>query len=286
MRGIDVAVLGLRRLSRSPGIWISMLLFVGVIVVGVAIPAFVLEEADAAIGAAFLLGPGVDLILPVIAVIGTYASISGIIADGRIKIFLGTPTNRSNVLLGILFSRIIIVCSIAMGGIFAGVLALIGLYGLPPIGPILGFAGLTLIASASYVAIGVGVSAMMGSSVRALGVLIGVFVIGNTLWEPAWRGGYYLLGNSVPGDDPPRWLELMMLVSPFESYTTVADGILPRSPHLAIAIDESGAAAEAGPLVGADLAPLDGAMAIAVIVIWAIISLLVGYRALETVDIR
>lgn len=273
------------RLRRSPGVWVVAVLFAVVLAAGAAIPAFVLADPSAAIGAAFLLGPATDLLLPLVAIILTASSLAGLRADGRISLYLGLPITRSAVLAGILVSRILGTLAIAGMGLAAGIVAVGLLYGVPPVRPVVGFIVITSLAAASYAAIGVGVSATTNHPVRAFAILIGGVILAHSLWGPTLDGIHYALTGEVPGADPPRWIEALTLLSPLEAYTAVANGILPPSPHLEIALDGDGTAADPGPMVGGEIARIDLLLAVGVLIGWAVLAILLGWRRFERAEI-
>lgn len=281
-----IAKTELLRLVRAPGIWIAALLFGALLVAGVALPGLVLEEASSAIGTAYLLGPAVDVILPTIAIVLTYGAIAGIRSDGRIKIYLGMPVRRRDILLGIACSRIVIVWILMLSGLFVGIATIGVLYGRPPIRPILAFAVLSLLASASFVGIGMGISALVGTSIRAIATLVGGFLVAHALWEPACRAIVYLLVDDVSSESPPRWYDIIVLASPLEAYTTAANGVLPPSPHVAIAIGDGGARADPGALVGGNISTTTLAIAISWLVLWGVGSIIVGILALRAAEIE
>lgn len=276
----------LARLARAPGVWIAAVLFGALLVAGVALPGLLLEEATPAIGTAYLLGPAVDVILPTIAIVLTYGAIAGVRSDGRIKVYLGMPVRRRDILLGIACSRIAIVWIVMMCGLFVGVATIGILYGRPPIRPILAFASLSLLASASFVGIGVGISALVGTPIRAIATLVGGFLLAHALWEPICRAAASLLIDDFTSESPPRWYELIILASPLEAYTTAANGVLPPSPHVAIAIGDGGARADSGALVGGEISTATLTIAIGWLVLWGLGSMLAGTVALRAAEIE
>lgn len=278
----SVIALELRRLTRSPGVWIAALGFGLVVVAGVSIPHLTLDDPSASVGAAFLLGPGTDLLLPLIVIVFTYGAVATHRERGSIHVLLSAPVDRRGVFVGLLLSRVIVLLGITACGLVAGVAATIGLYGLPPGRPVIVFSLLTLCATIVFCWIGVGVSASLRRPIRVLSALVGGFIIAQALWSPLVSGLFQLSGR----DATSRLAERITMLSPLEAYTTGANGVLPPSPHLDIEVDGSEAGAIEGELVGGEIATLDLTLAFGVLAGWAVLLVLIGYLRFERAEIE
>lgn len=282
MSAQHIATLEARRLARSPGVWIAGLLFAATIVLGVSIPAVAMSDPDAAIGAAFLLGPGVELMLPLIVIVFTYGAVANHRARGSVHVFLQAPVDRRSVLGGILLGRICIVLALIGGGLVIAVGSIWFLYGPPPLRPVAAFVGITLVAGVVLTCIGVGVSACFRRPVRALAVLIGGFLLAHFLWELLVSGTYTAWTGTANGS----WLiEVLTLVSPLEAYDTLADGVLPASPHLELSLDGGETATERGDIAGGKLGARTAIGALVSLIGWAVTCLVVGIRQFSTAEI-
>lgn len=279
-----VAAIETRRLARSPGLWLATVGFAFVLVAGVSIPYLTGVDVDGTTGTAFLLGPAVDLVLPLLAVLLTYGAVAGHRQRGSIHVFLSAPIARRSILVGILVSRIVVLWAIVLVGVVAGVAVVLGLYGRFPILTVFQFTLLTCIAAAAFASIGVGVSAMTRRPIRALTTLVGGFVVAYALWEPVVRGTYAVV--ATPTDQLPRYVEVAMLGNPLESYGRIAHGILPPSPHLDIDIEGGATSAEAGPLVGGELATLELFAGLLILGLWATVTVWVGTMRFRTAEIE
>lgn len=277
-----IAVLDGRRLLRSRGLWIATVIFGTVLAIGTAIPWIVLDEPSASTGAAYLLGPAVDVGIPALAIILTYASIGGLRRDGRIKVLLATPIARHHIVSGIILARLVCLWCISLIGLLMGILTIILLYGVPPAGPVLLFIAVTFLAGASYTVIGVTVSTVFGRPIRSIGVLLIGFLFAHSLWAPLVRG----LTQYVWEVESGRWVDALILVSPLEAYTTLADGFLPASPHLDVAVEEDGISADAGDLVGGSIASGDVLVALAVLVAWMAGGIIIARLAFHRCEIE
>ena len=271
MRLIHVAMLDGKRLSRSPGLWIAMVGCVFAIAGGVVLPGLFLSEVNAGVGLAFMLGPGTDLVVPIVALLTTYGAIAGQRERGSITILLGTPHRRIDVLGGILIARVVAVVGILMLAIATATLLILVMYGVPPIRRLLVFTVVAVLAVICYCSIGVAVSATVSSRNRAIAILLPGLLFAYGVWSPLLRGVETVVFESVPW-----WFDYAELVNPLAAFGTAAHEILPPTPHLAVAIDEGGLDAEAGAFVGGSATVSVIGFAIGVLLWWTIIPLLVA----------
>ena len=285
MSVVRIAVFDARRLLRSPGAWIGTVVFAFVQSLGVALPALALESPSPAIGTAFLLGPATDIVLPILAIVLTFGAIAGERDRGRLTVFLSTPLDRAQILLGTLLGRASLVMLAVTIGSIPGILTIVALYGAPEPRPIVGFLLISILASFTYASIGVGISATFATPARSVAVLIGGFVFAYALWEPATTALHYLHTGSLPGPAPPRWFEILQMLSPLEAYSHALNGVLPPSPHLVLAITEEGIDADAGEFVGGALSAGDGGLVVAICGLWSAAAVSLGYLRLKRADV-
>ena len=66
------------------------------------------------------------------------------------------------------------------------------------------------------------------------------------------------------------------MLSPLEAYTTAVNAVLPPSPHLFFAVDDSGIDAETGEMVGGSTSTGDAAVAIAILCSWTLVCYFIG----------
>lgn len=277
-----IASLDGRRLVRARGLWIATILFAFVLALGTTIPWAVLDDPTPSTGTAYLLGPAVDLGLPALAVILTYASIAGLYRDGRIKVLLAPPVARHEILSGLVLARILCLWSISLIGIGVGVLTIVLFYGVPPVGPILFFTCVTLLAGASYTTIGIAVSVLVGRPIRSIAVLLVGLLFVHAIWTPLYQGVTQL----ILGDDSIRWVDYGILLSPTEAYSTIANGLLPASPHLDMVVAEGEVSADAGDLVGGTIELGELLVAVAVLVGWMVAGMLVASVTIRRCEIE
>ena len=201
MSWMAVAKKDFRDASRSKGLWALTILFT-LLVVGIVY--FVGEIAGASDpDFATLLGSFVGplfLLLPLAGTLVGYRSIVGERETGSVKLLLGLPHTRGEVLLGKLVGRSAVVTTAVLIGYLVGSIAFVALIGVfQPVDYLL-FVGMTVVLGVAYVAIAVGLSASSGSSSLVLAVAVGLVVVFTLLWETLSMTLLpYLLGDQVLG---------------------------------------------------------------------------------------
>jgi len=201
MSWVAVARKDFRDASRSKALWALTILFT-LLVVGIVY--FVGEIAGGADpGFATLLGSFVGplfLLLPLAGTLVGYRSIVGERETGSIKLLLGLPHTRGEVLFGKLVGRSAVVTTAVLIGYLVGSIAFVALIGVfQPVDYLL-FVGMTVVLGVAYVAIAVGLSASSGSSSLVLAVAVGLVVVFTLLWETLSMTLLpYLLGDGVLG---------------------------------------------------------------------------------------
>jgi ABC-2 type transport system permease protein len=201
MSWIAVAKKDFRDAGRSKALWTLTILF-SLLVVGIVY--FVGEiggasDPDFATLLGSFVGP-LFLLLPLAGTLVGYKSIVGERESGSIKLLLGLPHTRGEVLLGKLVGRSAVVSTAVLIGYLLGSIAFVALIGVfQPVDYLL-FVGMTLLLGVAYVAIAVGLSASSRSSGLVLAVAVGLVVLFTLLWETLSLTLLpYLLGDAVLG---------------------------------------------------------------------------------------
>lgn len=272
------------RLITSPGIVLSTILLASIIAGGTLLPRIGLADPEVDYGVAFLLGPGTEIVLPLVAVLLSYRAITVHRERGTVTLFLGAPNRRTDVFRGVLAGRIVVILVISVLALSIAFGTILIAYGRPSLRTIVLFGLLTCLAAIAYTVIGVSISAAVRTSVRAVTILVGAVFFFHTLWSSVLRLLHYAMTGSYPGDDPAWWFDPVHMLSPLEAYTTGVNAVLPPSPHLFFAVDDSGIDAETGEMVGGTASSGDATLAIAVLCCWMLGSYLIGsirFRRIE-----
>lgn len=267
-------------LGRSPGLWVAFAAFAGVLALGAVLPELAFDDPDPRLGAAFLLGPATDIVLPVIAIVFGHSAIAARRETGEAKYLLAMPYRRAELVLGILGTRVAAVAGIAAVGCLPAALAVRLVYGELPVGRTAGFVVATAGAAAVYTAVAVAVSASVRTRLRALGICLGGYVAAYALWEPT------LEALRVAGDVPAGRVDQLEGLSPLDAYGTAADVLLPAAPQVQLALADGNLAADQGEIVGA-AGPSVGELAgpVFVLLAWALLPTLVALVRFQRADL-
>ncbi|GKZ12419.1 ABC transporter permease [Haladaptatus sp. T7] len=216
------------------------------------------------------------LIIPITALVAAYLAIAGERESGSIKLLLGLPHTRLEVLLGKLLGRTAVV-TVAIGGAFvvtAGVLA--ALYGTVSLTDYLSLLLLTALFGAVFVSIAVGISAATATRARAMAAAVGVFVTFQILWDYVPMGIYYLVEGAIPGGGPlPAWYFLVLTLNPKNAYTSASGLFFPKAQ----------ATSFAARVIGDPPFYLDAWFGLVVLALWFVLPAALGYLRFQRVDL-
>lgn len=268
-------------LRRSTGVWLAAALFAGVLALGTLLPSLVFPGAPARLGAAFLLGPATDLLLPALGIVYGHAAIGGRRTSGELLVLLGVPYRRAELFLGVWLARSLFVGFIGMLGAGLGVITVWLVYGsITPL-RLMGFVLMTGLAGMVYTGLAVSVSVLLPWRRAALGALLAGFVVAYRLWGL----GIEVLRDVATPAFPGTALDILEGANPLTAYGRLADTLLPAAPRVDLAVDGAEMAAAAGPVVGAT-EPSLGTLGSPLIVLmgWGILSAILGVRRIRRMD--
>jgi len=201
-----------------------------------------------------------------------YDVIAGERENGSLKLMLGLPNSRRDVVFGKFLGRTAVVgVAILVSYVTVGIIALLtydsfdatmfGLYTL-----------LTVCYGAVYIAIAIGVSAGTRSRAWALGGVVAIYSLIMLLWDAL----LYALQLAVYGPEPPAgglpaWFELVGLLNPSTAFMFAARAVIPEYYELTV-YPES------------DAFYLQDWVGVVVLGLWAVVPLALGYWRFETAD--
>lgn len=203
--------------------------------------------------------------VPLVGVLAAAPAVAGARNAGRLRLLLSTPTERAQVAGGVLCSRLLVVVGSLVAGLCVALPVLVAISPQVAPGRLAGFVVFTLLATATYVSLGLAVSVAVDSATRALTGALALFV-GTAFWPQIasiLRGVVADLGVAAP----TTMFHVLGRLSPFGAYSQV--------------ISDQGAiygVEVTTPLLGS------GAMA-AVLVIWATLPLALGVRRFVETDL-
>jgi len=227
--------------------------------------------AETAIGGASQFA---GLLVPIMALIAAYLAIAGERESGSLKVLLGLPPSRGEVLVGKFFGRSgVVAVGLGLGFAVSGVVTL-AVYGTLPLTAFVGTTALTAFLGVAFVGIAVGISALTATRARAMTLAVSAYLGLTLLWDLVPNGVHLLVTGEMPGQVVPAWLLLLQGLSPTGAYNALAQALLLGSE---VAVE----ARIGGP------APvyLHPGVFLAILLAWTVLPLVVGYLGFRRADL-
>jgi len=238
--------------------------------IGVLVPSADTDPTTAIGGAAQFAG----LLVPILALIAAYLAIAGERESGSLKILLGLPPSRGEVLVGKFLGRSAVVAlGLTLGFAVSGVVT-VAIYGGLPMTPFLGALAATIGLGITYVGIAIGISAVAATRARAMTVAITAYLVLAVLWDLVPNAVHVLVTGEMPGGVVPAWFLLVQGLSPTGAYNAVVQAILLG--------DQGAIAARIGGTVPSYLSP---AVFLAILTAWLVAPLVIGYLRFRATDL-
>jgi len=221
--------------------------------------------------------------LPLAAIGVGFKSVVGERSSGSIRVLLGQPGTRRDVVFGTYLGRsLILTTTVLLSLVVMGVVVAVGFGGIEAVDVIGGTIALLLFALA-WIGLTVGVSSFVASETRAIGLVMGTYA----LVEPLWRNlvlplfSFAFTGSSrVPSQatvfyslDEPTWYLYVNRLSPAEAFNAARYYV----PELIEGVLY-------GTAVPGPHAP--NVFGLAVLLGWATIPVVVGYRRFESAELQ
>lgn len=227
--------------------------------------------AEMAIGGASQFA---GLLVPIMALIAAYLAIAGERESGSLKVILGLPPSRGEVLVGKFFGRSgVVAIGLALGFVVSGVVTA-ALYGGLPVAAFVGTTALTVLLGVSFVGVAIGISAITATRARAMTLAIAAYLGLTLLWDLAPNVVHLLVTGEMPGAVVPGWFLLLQGLSPTGAYNALVQRVLLGG----------GAAVEAR-IGGTAPGYLDPAVFLVILLAWTIVPLLAGYLTFRRADL-
>lgn len=216
------------------------------------------------------------LFISATALVVSYKSIAGERESGQLKLLLGLPHSRLDVLLGKVVGRTAVLAVPVLLGFAVALVVAFGLGVEVVVTEYVVFALLTVLYALVYVSIVVGVSAMARTSTQATAGAISIFVVLEVLWEliPTITvfGYYYVTDQPIPVSPAayPEWFYIVTRLAPTAAYNVARNAVLPKSAS--VTIDSSSFL-------------LQDWLGFVVLALWLVVPLVVGYWRFEAADL-
>lgn len=219
----------------------------------------------------FFSAVGIVLFLvPLVALMLSYDSIAGERELGSLKLLLGLPYTRLDVVAGTALGRITVVATASLAGIVVAALVFVAFGGTVEIVDLLVFAALVVLLGAAYAGSAVGVSAASATGTRAMATCV-VFFLVTMSWSSIPRLVRYALdGFSMPSGPTPEWAVLFKALGPIDAYSIV----------IAELRETTGAVVQSG-----DAFYHTEWFAVVVLICWAIGPVVLGYYQFDGADL-
>ncbi len=202
-----------------------------------------------------------------------YAAIAGERETGSLKLLLGPPNTRGEVVFGKFIGRTAVVAVSILTGFAAAALIALLTYESFALWTFAVYTLLTLAYGAVYIAIAVGISARLSSKGRALGVVVCLYAVFLLFWDVGLLGLQLLtVGSELPPGGLPDWIQLVGVGNPSTAFAYASRAVIPEYHELTI-FPES------------DAFYLQDWIGFVVLAVWLLGSLAYGYVHFRRVDL-
>lgn len=214
------------------------------------------------------------LLIPLIGLLVAYDTVAGERESGSLRLLLGLPNARGEVLLGKFVGRTAVVAVGVLAGYAVVAAIALATYESFAVGVFVGYAVLTVVYGGVYVAIATGASCAMSSRLDALSVaggLYALFIIG-------WDLGLYLVQAIFYGGEPPAggfpdWFNFLGMLNPSTAFMKASRAAIPAYRDLTFYPSQGSAYVQ--DWVG-----------IPILVAWIVVPLALGYWRFARADVE
>ena len=264
---------------RSRSLWALSVVFVGLAMLTtfmyIEFPELLGgEEELSGVGLGLFLAGIASLFIGLTAIVIAYKALAGERELGSMKLLLGLPHTRRDVVLGKVLGRTATLAIPIVVGFGAA-----GLYGYLMISEFsfvdyLIFLGLTVVFALAFVSIVVGISGSTGSTSRASALAVGFFLLFELIWDGVTFGLVYLTNGFALPETMPNWIYIVNQIPPSSAYTTAMMALIPD----AIVMGDS-AAQEINAFYATEW------LGVVMLVFWIVVPLAIGYRRFKNADL-
>jgi ABC-2 type transport system permease protein len=214
------------------------------------------------------------LLVPIMALIAAYLAVAGERESGSLKVLLGLPPSRGEVLAGKFLGRSgVVAIGLVLGFAVSGAVTFV-LYGSLPWVAFLGTTALTTLLGVAFVGIAIGISAVTATRARAMTIAITAYLGLTLLWDLAPNGVHLLVTGEMPGQTVPAWFPLLQGLSPTGAYNALAQTLL-LGQETAVAARIDGA-------IPVFLHPV---VFLGIMLVWTVVPLVLGYLGFRRADL-
>lgn len=273
---------------RSRMLWSLMGLLVLVMVLAYYVEAQINDGT--ATDSLLLLGQLLQIIVPMSALLIGYMAVIQERRSGSIKILLGLPPTRRDVMFGKFLGRTGVVgVGIIVSFCVAAVLS-VALFGSVPIPELMAMTGITLLLGLAFVGFAIGVSASVSTRGRAMAISIGLYLLFVAFWPLLTGGVHHLLYGNGPGIETEAWYLGYNRLNPLQAYADAASAYLGGSVMdfsfvYGLRSPDARAMTAAERITGDVSLYLHDWFALVILGVWAIVPVVLGYRRFRSTDL-
>jgi ABC-type transport system involved in multi-copper enzyme maturation permease subunit len=206
-------------------------------------------------------------VIPITALVGAYLAVAGERQSGRIRLLLGMPPTRRDLVVGKFVSRsAVILVAVAIAYALAIAASLL-LYQEVPLAVAIGTAAFVGLLGVTFVGIAVGISALVSSRIKAIALVLVFYMVTIVMWDPILFATEALV---VDAPTPPEWLVFLDSFPPSESFSALYDEFF----------DALG-----GPNYEGDGFYRSPLGLVGTMLVWTVVPVVVGYLVFERVDL-
>lgn len=279
---------------RSKMLWGLMGVFVAFMGFIVTIAVATADSGEASHSAALQMTAQLgQLFVPLIALIAGYMAVVGERRSGSLRVLLGYPHSRLDVVLGKLVGRTgVIAVTLAVGSAVS--MAIVSLVTpSPDIGSAVGVLGAIVLCGAAFTGLAVGVSASVRTRGKAMALAIGSVLVFLIVWDALAAGVYAAATGALPGLQAEPWYFLLKRLNPINAFRVVAGGFVDGRVYQMFSLGIEEVPADTPPseltidsrVAGSLPFYLKEWFAALTLAVWAVVPALVGYRRFERSDL-
>lgn len=232
--------------------------------------------SQSGLGLALFLSGIAGLFVSITAILVAYKALAGERESGSIKLLLGLPHTRSDVVIGKVVGRSgVLMLPLLVAFLLAGIYAGVSLDQFAVLDYLI-FVFMTLVLALAYVSIVVGISSSTGSTSRASALAIGYLLLFELIWDGITFGLAYVTNGFALPTTTPDWMFLVNQLPPSSAYGVSLYAVIPDAmdAQTATTTFEQFDAFYASPWLG-----------VVVLAFWIVVPLAIGLQQFNTADL-
>lgn len=267
---------------RSRTLWTITGAYALLIALVVVVPGVFSDDFPAALSV-WLISTPAGWIVSLLALVASYLAIAGERESGTIRLLLGLPPTRRDVVLGKLVGRLAVVLSAVLAAFLTGGILMLVVYGDLPVGPYVTLTFLTCLLAASFVGIAVGFSAAASSRSGAMSMAIGLYLLLAVLWDMFVQALPIAVDWIFSVDLSSEVVSFVRVLSPTSAYGRLVQTLV--NPDLmAGVVGDTGFDISTTEALSAPVYLQDPAI-VGIMLAWVVVPVLLGYLRFETTDL-